>query len=90
MTVDTVVARDHTGQDADEAVGRTGADVMLGFWGTVAVLVALFVLGIWFVDRRRRAGGSGLSDREQASFDRRRNDPYGQGDNLGGGGGGPG
>ena len=61
---------------------------MLGFWGTVAVVLLLFVVLVVFLDRRRRAGGSGLSDRERATADHRRNDPYGQGDNLGGMGGG--
>lgn len=87
MTLDTGTAEGHSGGDAGVVVGRTGDGQMLGFWGTVAVVVALVVIVAWFADHRRRAGGSGLSDRERVSFDRRQNDPYGHGDNFGGGGG---
>ena len=59
---------------------------MLGFWGTVAVVLVLFVVLVVFLDRRRRAGGSGLSDRERAAFDRR-NGPYRSAETFGGGGG---
>lgn len=58
---------------------------MLWFWGTVAMVLALAFVAAWFHDRR--GGSSGMSDRERASFDRTRNDPYRSGDNNFGGGG---
>jgi len=58
---------------------------MLWFWGTVAMVLALAFVVAWFYDRR--GGTSGMSDRERASFDRTRNDPYRSGDNTFGGGG---
>ena len=58
---------------------------MIWFWGTVAGVLALAFVAAWFFDRR--GGTSGMSDRERASFERSRNDPYRSGDNYGGGGG---
>lgn len=58
---------------------------MLWFWGTVAAVLAVVFVGAWLLDRQR-TGGSGMADRERASFERRRNDPYR--DNFGGGAGG--
>ncbi|KGN42892.1 hypothetical protein [Knoellia aerolata] len=60
---------------------------MLWFWGTVAAVLAVAVVTAWFFDRRR-TGGSGLTDRERAAFERGRNDAYRAGDTYGAGGGG--
>jgi len=58
---------------------------MLWFWGTVAVVLALVVVAAWLYDRR--GNRSGMSDRERASVERSRNEPYRYRDHSGGGGG---
>ena len=87
MLIDSRSLEEHTGTDVGDIANGTGAAQMRWFWGTVGVVPALAFIGAWFFDRRR-AGGFGMNDRERASFDRSRNDPYRHGDNYGSGGGG--